>query len=77
MLTVTTEPDITPHTSHPYPKLMIATNNMIVLFVSSGAGTVIKPSGGNDCCILGESGVRWSMDDFADYEGTITLTQNL
>ena len=60
-----------PTNEKPYPKLMKSIfDQMIVLMVADGKGTVIIPIGTYQ---VGHFSNNWSMDSFKDYNETITL----
>lgn len=55
----------------PYPKLMISKDgDMIVLFARKNHGTVLW----DEEVEPGEHSTVWDMDQFEDYNGTITLS---
>jgi hypothetical protein len=55
-----------------FPKLMIATDGLIVFFMKESYGTVIK-SEFDVNWEPGEYSEKWAMDCFKDFEGEITL----
>ena len=59
-----------------YPKLMISKlNNTIILFSKKREGTVIK-SGSDGLDITGVYGVDWYSENFKNYTGEITLSND-
>ena len=55
-----------------YPKLMITSDGDIVLFTSISTGTLVFNA--TDIWPVGDYDVRWTDEDFTDFEGTITLS---
>ncbi len=53
-----------------YPKLMVADEGLIVLFLEAEEGTVIQ-SDNYQCGYYAED---WEMSDFTDFNGTVTLS---
>ena len=54
-----------------YPKLMVAGGGLIVLFCGDEHGAVIEP---NDIWECGYYSRDWNMDEFTDFNGTVTLS---
>ena len=54
-----------------YPKLMRGYEGTIVLFVTLGLGTALWA---NDDMEAGYYSATWDMDDFTDFNGSITLS---
>lgn len=61
--------------SKPFPKLMKSAAK-IVLFTSSGAGTVVALCGTGSIFKVGEHSNSLIMDDFVDFEGSVTLSND-
>ena len=58
-----------PQSQKPFPKLM-KSDDIIVLFYEASKGTVLSE---NDVWSLGHHSTSWDIEQFSDYEGTITL----
>jgi hypothetical protein len=58
----------------PYPKLMKSKIGKIVLMTAHGVGTVLSDEQGY--AKVGQYGGDWSMENFTDFHGTITLSNN-
>jgi hypothetical protein len=58
----------------PYPKLMIASDNQIVLFFKHEHGIVIDIGGGYS--EIGYYTNDWDMCAFSDFEGSITISND-
>ena len=54
-----------------FPKLMAGKPSLIVLFLSHGCGTVI---GSDNALEFGRYNAFWDMQEFTDFEGSITLS---
>ena len=52
-----------------YPKLMVADDLLIVLFLEYEVGTIIKP-----VAMRGHHLKTWDMSEFTDFDGSITLS---
>lgn len=62
-------------TEKPFPKLMIANDNQIVLFSETGIGVVVYKSG--TCPYqIGYHHKFWHMPDFTDFNGTVELSND-
>jgi hypothetical protein len=53
-----------------FPKLMIATDGLIVFFTKFGSGVIIQPEANYE---IGEYEEGFAMEHFKDYEGEVTL----
>ena len=56
-----------------FPKLMIAKDGLIVLFIEEKCGTVIQDETRSADWKIAEYSERFNMSYFKDYEGEITL----
>ena len=61
----------TPFRTIDFPKLMVTRKGLIVLFSTDVKGTVIVGDGYHT---IGNWSDHWVSQDFIDYEGTLTLT---
>ena len=53
-----------------YPKLMHSDKGRIVLFTERGVGVLLNETGFDEA---GHHSDEWSMSNFKDYDGSITL----
>jgi hypothetical protein len=60
-------------TAKSFPKLMTASDGLIVLFIREKSGTVIQDETQSEDWKIGEYSERFDMSQFKDYEGEITL----
>ena len=61
--------------SKPFPKLMSTQSGYIVFFSKSRCGMCLhKPT--NSIDVIGEYYTEYSMADFTDFEGSITLSND-
>jgi hypothetical protein len=59
--------------SLPFPKLMISrTNDLVVLMTAPGHGTVVGV--GSSTWFEGDHKTSWMTEDFDDFQGTVTLS---
>lgn len=56
-------------TSPVFPRLMVADDGQVVLFIADRTGTVVKEG----CDPIGDYSCSWHMPDFKDFTGTVTL----
>lgn len=56
----------------PFPKLMVSSNGLVVFMVADKSGTVVYR--GNSPHRIGFSSGIWAMDEFTDFDGTVSLT---
>ena len=58
----------------PYPKLMISrVSKMIILMVRPYEGTVLRSDNTHNQWMVGQHNSNWSILNFEDYKGSITL----
>ena len=60
----------------PFPKLMIASDGVIVLFESKRNGVVVSHNGGFTTTAVGESCNEWHMGSFEDFDGEVILSND-
>jgi len=59
-----------------FPKLMISTKGIIVLFESKEHGMVVGGKSKN-WSTIGEYLTEWDMSQFSDYDGSVTIQNAL
>ena len=60
-----------------FPRIMwVPEDGTVVLFHDEGQGSVLKAGSGPNALGVGKYCDLWNMDDFKDYEGTITLSHD-
>ena len=64
---------LNPEQKTPFPKLMIAQNGLLVLMTDSEKG-IVALQGEASCHKIGTYREDWAMDGFADFKGSVTLS---
>ena len=70
-MSVKSEVDAMTIASKPFPKLMINKKGTIVLFDTARKGTIIS-----NIPMIGMYDENWTMDDFVDFNGSVTLSND-
>lgn len=57
-----------------FPKLMVAKDGLVVLFKRTEIGVVVHAPDG--CWMMGDHSDGWYMEEFTDFTGSITLSND-